>query len=232
MGAIQTPRTPLREEDIESKLEQLKEEKKNARRQRVEIERRIKDARSNIKDAKERAAEIRAEINAICIAGRNQYSKGAIQLDFAAGIKELDQENAAEEDEANFNPDEDLRDYDEVARSLPVFCVSSRAYQKMSGRLQKDEDVPGFKTLEETEIPQLQTHCKKITEAGRIQTSRAFLLSVCQQLNTFSFCATEGSYALKLTDEEKRKQAVYLDNRLNELENVSSVHCSNIVYQP
>jgi hypothetical protein len=68
----------------------------------------------------------------------------AIQQDFAAGIKELDQENAAEEDEDNFNPDEELRDYDKVAESLPVFCVSSRAYQKMSGRLAKDDGVPGF----------------------------------------------------------------------------------------
>ena len=42
---------------------------------------------------------IKAEISRICIAGRNQYSKSAIQQDFAAGIKEIDQENAAEEDE-------------------------------------------------------------------------------------------------------------------------------------
>ena len=43
--------------------------------------------------------------------------------------KELDQELALEEDEENFNPDVELRDYDQVARSLPVFCVSSRGYQ-------------------------------------------------------------------------------------------------------
>ena len=77
---------------------------------------------------------IEADIAAKCIAGRNQYSKGAIQQDFAAGIKELDQEIAAEDDEENFNPDVDVRDYDEVAQSLKCFCVSSRAYQKLSGQ--------------------------------------------------------------------------------------------------
>ena len=46
-------------------------------------------------------------------------------------MKELDQELAAEEDEENFDPAKDIRDYDEVARSLPVFCVSSRGYQKL-----------------------------------------------------------------------------------------------------
>lgn len=72
--------------------------------------------------------------------------------EFAAGIKELDQENQIETNEADFNPEEDLRDYAEVARSLPVFCVSSRAYQKLCGRLQRDKAVPGFATVEETEV--------------------------------------------------------------------------------
>ncbi|KAL2015624.1 hypothetical protein VTK56DRAFT_5081 [Thermocarpiscus australiensis] len=80
-----------------------------------------------------------AEVNSICIQGRNAYSRRAIKQDFAMGIKELDQENAAEEDEANFDPEVDIRDYDAVAESLPVFCVSSRAFQKLSGRLQKDD---------------------------------------------------------------------------------------------
>jgi hypothetical protein len=56
-----------------------------------------------------------------------------------------------EEDTANFNPKVDARDYDEVARSLPVFCVSSRAYQKLMNRLQKGKAVPGFKDVDETE---------------------------------------------------------------------------------
>lgn len=39
------------------------------------------------------------KMSAMCISGRNQYFKGAIQQDFAAGMRELDQELAAEEDE-------------------------------------------------------------------------------------------------------------------------------------
>jgi hypothetical protein len=55
----------------------------------------------------------------------------------------------------------------------------------MTGRLQKDVDVPGFLTREELEMPQLPAHCKKLTEAGRVQTARIFLLSLCQQLKMF-----------------------------------------------
>lgn len=60
--------------------------------------------RKEIEEAKKAESKIESQMSELCISGRNQYSKGAIQQDFAAGIKELDQEIAAEEDEENFNP--------------------------------------------------------------------------------------------------------------------------------
>lgn len=218
---VQAPREPLTEEQIDAKIQELKESKKNARRQRLETDNQIKDIRPELKEAKAKLDAVRAKMDAICIAGRNEYSRGAIQIDFAAGIKELDQENAVEEDEENFNPDEDKRDYDQVASSLPVFCVSSRAYQKLSGRLQKDSDVPGFKTAEETEIPQLQAHCKKLTEAGRVQSLKNFFLNFNQLLNTFSFWACSDGSGANLTDDQKRSQVTYLESRLDQLEKAS-----------
>lgn len=173
-------RQALNEDDIDDMINKLKREKKTFRVERADLEDRLKELRSNIRAIKARQKETQSKINALCIAGRNQYSKGAIQQDFAAGIRELDQENAAEEDEENFNPDEDLRDYTSVAESLPVFCVSSRAYQKLSGRLKKDPNIPGFSTLEQTEMPQLQAHCRKLTESGRASACRLFINKVCQ----------------------------------------------------
>lgn len=215
---IRAPEDPLSEDDIKLKIKELRESKRAAQREISEIGLKIKDLKPQAVELKARIKEVKAEISRICIAGRNDYSKSAIQQDFAAGLKELDQENAAEEDEANFNPDEDLRDYDDVANALPVFCVSSRAYQKMCGRLQKDDAVPGFKHPEETEIPQLQAHCQRLTEGGRIQTARTFLLSLCQQLTTFSLWASDDGTGLKMTNEEKQRQVRYLEKRLSELE--------------
>ncbi|KAF1961197.1 hypothetical protein CC80DRAFT_463932 [Byssothecium circinans] len=212
------PKEPLTVEQIKAKIDELRQSKKTARQEKAMIRKQIPDLRAKIHELKEKVAEIQGEINALCIAERNKYSKGAIQQDFAAGIKELDMENAEEEDEEAFNPDEDQRDYEEVARSLPVFCVSSRAYQKMCGRLKKDGKVPGFRTPEETEMPQLQQHCKKLTEAGRIQACRKFLLNLVQQLNTFTLWASNDGTGLKMTDEDKRKQHSYLQKRLSELE--------------
>ncbi|KAF2710956.1 hypothetical protein K504DRAFT_489918 [Pleomassaria siparia CBS 279.74] len=215
---VVAPRQPLTEEDIKTRLEELKATKKHARREKGELDVRTKEVRKELLATKSKMAGVRAEMSAICIAGRNDYSKTAIQNDFAAGIRELDMENAQEEDEENFNPDEDIRDYEKVARSLPVFCVSSRAYQKMCGRLEKDDQVPGFETPEQTEMPQLQAHCKKLTEAGRIQTCKTFLSSLCRLLNTFSLWSSNDGSGLKMTNDEKHKQIIYLRKRLDELE--------------
>ncbi|KAF1980770.1 hypothetical protein K402DRAFT_343737 [Aulographum hederae CBS 113979] len=208
---------PLTMEQIEEKLGQLKQQKKSARRNKSELETQIREKKKLVGELRAEQDKVTAQMNAICISGRNKYSKGAIQQDFAAGIRELDQENAEEEDEENFNPEEELRDYDEVARSLPVFCVSSKAYQKLCGRLQKDSAVPGFQSAEETEIPQLQAHCRKLTEAGRVVTCRTFLNKLVQLLGSLGIWATTEGRS-RLTDDERNDEAGFLKERLRDLE--------------
>lgn len=100
---------PLTEEQIVAKLQELRATKKQARARRAEITERITKVRKDIDESKKAEEQIESKMSAICISGRNGYSKGAIQQDFAAGIKELDQELAAEEDEENFNPDAEIR---------------------------------------------------------------------------------------------------------------------------
>lgn len=76
--------------------------------------------------------------------------------------RRLDQELAEERDGEMFDPDFWERDYQHMADMLPVFCVSSRAYQKSSGRIIKDEAVSGFPSIEDTEIPALKRHALSI----------------------------------------------------------------------
>lgn len=205
-------REPLTEEQVNAKLLELRETKKEARTQKGELTDKMAVLKREILEVKTSEKKIEAEMSALCISGRNEYSKGAIQhvreillhttlelhfliadananllsQDFAAGIKELDQELAADEDGENFDPECELRDYDEVARSLPVFCVSSRGYQKLQGRLRKDPNVPGFEKVEETEIPQLQAHCKQLTGKGRVANCQRFINNLSQLLNSLA----------------------------------------------
>ncbi|KAL9037208.1 MAG: hypothetical protein Q9214_005802, partial [Letrouitia sp. 1 TL-2023] len=209
---------PLTEAEITTKLSELRATRKESRSAKIELEERLRSVRCEIENANTAEENIEAEISAICISGRNQYSKGAIQQDYAAGIKELDQELAAEDDEENFNPDTEFRDYEEVARSLPVFCVSSRGYQKLQGRLRKDAPVLGFKAIENTEIPQLQKHCMKLTEAGRSADCRRFVNNLSQLLNSLSLWASNDGTGANMTNEQKAREEKCMSQSIRKLE--------------
>ena len=205
-------------EKIDEHLLTIKEDKKRARKERSDLDRKMKEINAEIEALRTKRSKIETRMTAVCIEGRNNYSRGAIQLDFAAGIKELDQETAMEEDEENFDPAEDKRDYDKVAQSLRVFCCSSRAYQQMSGRLQRDSAVPGFRALEETEIPQLQKHCKNLTEDVRASNCDRFLTNVQQFLNSLSIWSSNDGTGLNISDAQQQIEHKFLKTRLNQLD--------------
>jgi GTPase SAR1 family protein len=216
------PAEPLTEERILEKIGDLRATKKDGRLQRAQLDSEIKNVRALMDECGKDYDAAEAVIFQKCIQGRNEYSKGAIQQDFAAGIKELDMEIQEEEDAAHFNPEADVRDYDEVARSLPVFTVSSRAYQKLMGRLLKDKAVPGFATIQETQIPQLQEHAKKTTEAGCQANCRRFLNSLSQLLNSLRLWAGSDGSSSNLTELQKSQEAKILKDKLSKLDNVST----------
>jgi hypothetical protein len=123
------------------------------------------------------------------------------------------------EDEDNFDPDVDIRDYDAVAQSLPVFCVSSRAFQSLSGRLKKDNiSHSGFLRLEDTEVPQLQAHARKLTEGSRLANSRRFLNDLMQLVNSMKMWAANDGSQSALCDKDKRKEEARLRRQLQQVE--------------
>ncbi|RYP00448.1 hypothetical protein DL763_000800 [Monosporascus cannonballus] len=212
-------RQPLNEDEIDKMLASLKEERKRIRDSRRAIDKEVAGVRKEIQRVQTEREGLLAESKAICIKGRNEYSRKAIRHDFAMGIRELDQENAVEEDDTTFDPDQDIRDYDDVARSLPVFCASSRAYQKLCGRLRKDDfQSHGFQTVDDTEVPKLQEHAKKLTEAGRASHCRRFLNDLLQLVNSMKLWAANDNTRSALTDVEKRREEMHLRKLLDDLE--------------
>ncbi|KAK8136375.1 hypothetical protein PG984_004315 [Apiospora sp. TS-2023a] len=213
-------RTPLTEDQIEEAMTELKSEKKEVRNLKRGVDEQTSNVRKMITQAEGERLALLAQAKSTCIKGRNDYSRRAIQWDFAMGIKELDQETAAEKDDANFDPDQDIRDYNAVAAGLPVFCISSRAFQKLSGRLEKDDfDAHGFTSPEDTEVPQLQAHAKKLTESGRIAHYKEFLNNLLRLMYSMNLWVTnEGTSSLSTA--EKRSEEIHLRKLLGELKEV------------
>jgi hypothetical protein len=81
-------REPLTADQIEQQLASLKMEKKEVRAKKKEMEDKIKAGREAIKELITEKEMLLAEVKAVCIQGRNEYSRRAIKQDFAMGIKE------------------------------------------------------------------------------------------------------------------------------------------------
>ena len=77
------PQESLTVEQIVFRITELKQTKKEARRQRADIDAKLKDIRGQISNSKTAESETEAVIAQACIKGRNEYSRGAIQQDFA-----------------------------------------------------------------------------------------------------------------------------------------------------
>ncbi|KAL8939228.1 MAG: hypothetical protein Q9216_003474 [Gyalolechia sp. 2 TL-2023] len=197
-------------EQVLATIAELKATKKEVRQSKRDLEGSITKIREQQVETKEVQESIKMDITTACISGRNAYSKRAIAIDYANGIKELDQELASRENEAAFDPEEELRDYERVAHNLPVFCVSSRGYQKLKGRFLKDEPVLGFKDAAATEIPLLQDHCTKLTEAGRIASSRRFLKNQARLIENLAKWASSNIAQVEMTQEQKASAEQHL----------------------
>ncbi|KIW34327.1 uncharacterized protein PV07_01112 [Cladophialophora immunda] len=220
---------PLTEEDISNKLAELESTSRGLRGKMRKIHRQIQELRARDREIDKEHESISAKLSARCIEGRNEYSRTAIRQDYAAGIRELDQELAEEEDAANFDPGVDARDYDEVARNLPVFCVSSRAYQKLKGRLKKDKTPAGFQHEDETEIPALQAHCVQLTATARQASSRKFLTSMFQLLNSLRLWISNDTATKSVAETQLEQEAQILEERLHSLDSALEKACDEVV---
>ncbi|KAL0573916.1 hypothetical protein V5O48_008036 [Marasmius crinis-equi] len=122
----------------------------------------------------------------LCATVRNDFSKRRLQEDFRLGIKEVDDSYMQQSDPDNFDPDEDLRDYEKI--QLPVFTCSSRDYQRLRKLVRDDEAAVCFSNVEDTGIPGLQDWCHQLTSASRVKTARNLFSSVkalCTSLNAY-----------------------------------------------
>lgn len=209
---------PLTLEAIDSKIEELRATKKSGREERQKITKQILEVRSEVSDLDKRIKKLTNKVASYCILARNKYSTGAIQNDFASGLEELDREAAEDADGENFDPEAQLRDYSEVANQLPVFCVSSRGYQKLKGRLRKDGDPPVFENVDQTGIPALQAHCTKLTEKGRAMSARRFLTNLSQLCNSLSLWSASDGTTNHLSDTQKEREARTLEDKFKKLD--------------
>ncbi|KAI1078414.1 hypothetical protein F5B20DRAFT_228531 [Whalleya microplaca] len=195
----------LADDHIRSMIDHLRSKKNTALEEMENLENKIEAGMEVGCKLSSEYSDEHSSLLSLCIHKRNEYARRAMRKDFALGVKELDHENSQRENPDNFDPERDIRDYKKVAQSLPVFCVSSRAYQDLCGRLEKDEHAyKGFLDSKATEIPQLQAHAKDLTREGRLHSGKTFLNGLLQILNSLYIWSSSYENQVQLSDAEKQ----------------------------
>ncbi|KAK2605099.1 hypothetical protein N8I77_007970 [Diaporthe amygdali] len=182
---------PLTTNEISAKLTDLdgKSQAKDAHCE--DIEKRLETTQEEICSLQNEKNDTSAESLRLCVYKRNEQVKKSIRVHFANGIMEIDEADA-QADDVNFDPSIKQRDYHEMGRSLPVFCVSSKAYRALRKRTKRQDPVKGFRTLMDSEIPHLQQLAMKLPEQWRIHGYKTFLNEFCGLLSSLSHWADRG----------------------------------------
>lgn len=110
------------------------------------------------------------------------------------------------------------RDYNEIAKSLRVFCVSSWDYQKASQDQEGGKVPPDIDVWKETEVPQLQQHVKKLTEENRKRHCKRFMAKLLPTLEALEIWSHERQ--VHLTKDEKNVEADWADGNLGTVKQV------------
>ncbi|KAI0542308.1 hypothetical protein GGR58DRAFT_497292 [Xylaria digitata] len=204
----------LTQEDIQLMTEYLRSRKEIALDERDSLRGKIENNEDGLECLEEEVSTLEEQLGVACVSRRNDLSRQTIRDQFVQGLKELDKYEAERIDPNNFDPGKGIRDYGLVWRSLPVFCISGRAYKSLA----KQERVIGFSNVNDTEVPQLRAHMKKLTETTRIRNAKSFLNDLVQILNSLYLWSSRKDIELYLTDEDKRIEMEYVRKQVDELE--------------
>ncbi|KAK2767865.1 tat pathway signal sequence [Colletotrichum kahawae] len=138
----------------------------------------VAEKSSKLEEVRAEQARLAEKVKKACIQKRNKISRENLQDYFRSVLKEAQQQMAAS-NHADNHFDEDME--------LPVFCISSHAYQSLEGLSAGFSDpITGFDDIQDTEVPQLQQHAQGLTDDLRIAKNREVLATISQLLNSMS----------------------------------------------
>lgn len=217
-------RKPLTGYEISTKVAELKLKVDAEGGECDDTEQQHDDLMANVNQMKDESIRLALEIKAMCMERRNQICRDVIRVDFAAGIREIDEE-AEQQDDQTFDPSVQRRNYDEVASSLSVFCTSSKMYQQLrkSGKQKLDAQAAAFETLADTQIPQLQEHAKELSKTGQLFTYKSILNEFMQLLGTLQIFAGKddiGLPSVHLSDRDRTYEIKQLESCISNLKTI------------
>ncbi|TQN70302.1 Nuclear GTPase SLIP-GC, partial [Colletotrichum shisoi] len=185
--STETGMAPYERDQVDQHLQDLKARAQDLRKRvKTDLET-IKEHEQTLELKRQAKTSLLEGIKKSCITKRNQVSCQRIKQDFADGIREVDEATAPDQNDVFYIPDKPPRDYEKIKAGLPVFCISSRAYQKLNGKMQNvDFDTGAYGNSDDTGIPDLQAHAQKLTESHRNARCREILVRLQTLLSSIA----------------------------------------------
>ncbi|KAF6800951.1 tat pathway signal sequence [Colletotrichum sojae] len=130
-----------------------------------------------------------------------------------AAVGEVD----VKENEEAFDPNQAGKDYTRISENLPVFCVSSHAYQRMNGQMMVgDFTTAGFRNRLDTGITDLQAHAKALAGSPRAAQCREILSNLIALLSSISYWVT--GQDIELAGQDKMSIMQFLKGSADDLD--------------
>lgn len=143
----------------------------------------------------------------------------------------LDEEDAHADSEPTIP-----RDYEELKRLLPVFCVSSESYQILQGKFGRRRTKVHIQTESDTEIPQLIEHLIKVVTVDRHEICLRILNELKTAINSIHIWAVQDGDTKEVTEEQASNVSSGFNSKLGELTQVSfelimskNCRCANLI---
>lgn len=111
--------------------------------------------------------------------------------------------------------------YDEIRKSLPVFCVSSRGYQQLRGRMKKEQRAVGFSSLEDTQVPGLRKHTLEVAASIQDSYFKQKMAQAGRLLRGMDLFLSGDDDLLKMSEAERKDECEHLEMALKKLSKVS-----------
>ncbi|RJE26448.1 hypothetical protein PHISCL_01249 [Aspergillus sclerotialis] len=204
---------PTPQKSTDQQLSRWKSRTKRLHQRHSSLEDQTGALKEEICRGKAKDVEYKATIIQKCVEGRNDFAKQVMKAYFAQLKRELDNEGLEHlETQAG-----------ESENELPIFTVSSKAYQKLRGRFRTDAAIEGFTTLEQTGIPQLQRHCIFLTEKAREASARRFLHQVDQLMRSIGIWSGAANQSKTLDDGAKETLEKSFHDEIQKLQEVSPI---------
>jgi hypothetical protein len=144
---------------------------------------------TNIKRMQRKCPKLQMTLKALCAQVRNEYSKGCLQADFRAGLKDLSRGSEEEEGAA---PPETAALPDDF--QMDVYCISSNDYLKIQGiKPASDGEANTFSCVRDTQVPQLRTFVHETTARCCETFSKNFVNNTSDMLDRVKLLATDAA---------------------------------------